>query len=57
MEATMTVLGTGADYLVALMRRDRVRDLDTSWLLFGPEGEAGAEEEAEADLGFRFAAE
>jgi len=48
MEASMTILGAGADTLVALMRRDRVRDLDTSWLLFGPEGapaEAGGADE------------
>ena len=53
----MTVLGTGADYLVALMRRDRVRDLDTSWLLFGPDGEPVTEEEAEPALFLRLAAE
>lgn len=38
----MTVQGLGACVLTALMRADRGRDSDTSWLLFGP-AEAPAE--------------
>lgn len=45
----MTVQGFGACMLVAMMRRDRVADLDTSWLLHGP-SEPESEPEAEAEL-------
>lgn len=33
----MTVQGLGVTVLTALMQSDRRRDLDSSWLLFGPE--------------------
>ncbi len=41
----MTVQFTGVSLLTALMRAERRRDLDTSWLLFGPTDEAEAEPE------------
>ncbi len=48
----------GACRLTALMRAERLRELDTSWLLFGPEGEgAAAEPEAKAPPAWRYAAE
>ena len=55
----MTVRSIGAATLARLMRADRIRDLDTSWMLFGP---ADDEVEVEATLpedisAWRYAAE
>lgn len=40
----MTVQILGAPRLAAIMRAERLRDLDSSWLLFGPETEEGGEQ-------------
>ena len=56
----MTVRSLGATTLAKLMRADRLRDLDTSWLLFGPADDAvEAEVEAPEDTAaaWRYAAE
>lgn len=55
----MTVRSIGAGTLTALMRAERIRDLDSSWLLFGPSDEVVdvAEEEPEIPFAWRFAAE
>ena len=55
----MTVQGLGVGVLTALMRAERRRDMDSSWLLFGPEEPAEAEEEGadEAAPAWKFAAE
>ena len=52
----MTVQGLGVSVLTALMRSERRRDIDSSWLLFGPE-EPATEEDLEAPESWRFAAE
>lgn len=56
----MTVQGLGASGLAALMRSDRRRDSDSSWLLFGP-GEPPLEldqhQQDEPQEPWRFAAE
>lgn len=51
----MTLQLVGAVHLARLMQAERVRDLDTSWLLFGPVDEPAIEDEAPAP--FRYAAE
>lgn len=56
----MTVRSIGAATLARLMQADRVRDLDSSWLLFGPADEAvSAEDEPVEDSApaWRYAAE
>ena len=55
----MTVQGLGVGVLTALMRGDRRRDLDSSWLLFGPdEAPAEVQEEPEpSNENWRYAAE
>jgi hypothetical protein len=55
----MTVQGLGVSVLTALMRSERRRDIDSSWLLFGPEEpvEAEMEEEEPAPEVWRYAAE
>jgi hypothetical protein len=42
----MTVQMVGARRLSVLMRAERLRDLDSSWLLFGPEPDEAEEETA-----------
>ena len=56
----MTVRSIGPATLARLMQADRIRDLDTSWLLFGPADEAApADEEPVEDIppAWRYAAE
>lgn len=53
----MTVQGLGVGVLAALMRSERRRDIDSSWLLFGPQQPAEAEEEDDAAPAWKFAAE
>jgi hypothetical protein len=55
----MTVQGLGVGVLTALMRSERRRDFDSSWLLFGPEepAEAEAAEKDDATPTWKFAAE
>jgi hypothetical protein len=53
----MTVQGLGAGVLAALMRSERRRDIDSSWLLFGPEEPAAEDEEEVQREAWRFAAE
>ena len=53
----MTVQGLGVNVLTALMRGDRRRDIDSSWLLFGPEEQAEEEEDEASAEPWRFAAE
>lgn len=56
----MTVRSIGAGRLAALMRAERIRDLDMSWLLFGPAddlAEETPEAEPEIPYAWRFAAE
>lgn len=53
----MTVQGLGVGVLTALMRSERRRDIDSSWLLFGPEEPAAEEEAEEKPQPWRFAAE
>ena len=53
----MTVQGLGVSVLATLMRNDRRRDLDSSWLLFGPEEEPVEAEEEDLPEPWRFAAE
>lgn len=52
----MTVQGLGVGLLTALMRSERRRDIDSSWLLFGPEEPAEAEEEDDAAPAWKVAA-
>ena len=53
----MTVQGLGVNVLTTLMRGDRKRDIDSSWLLFGPEEPAEEVEEEDASPEpWRFAA-
>ena len=60
-ERVMTVQGLGVGVLTALMRAERRRDLDSSWLLYGPEEPAEVvveEENADgAARAWQFAAE
>lgn len=51
----MTLQLVGARRLADLMRTERARDLDTSWLLFGPQGED--EEVEEVSEPWKYAAE
>jgi hypothetical protein len=53
----MTVQGLGVGALTALMRSERRRDIDSSWLLFGPEEPAAEENEDAPPEPWRFAAE
>ena len=53
----MTVQGLGVSVLTALMRSERRRDIDSSWLLFGPEEPAEEDEERPDAQPWRFAAE
>jgi hypothetical protein len=53
---TVTVQGLGVSVLTALMRSERRRELDSSWLLFGPEEPAEKDEE-DAEPLWKFAAE
>ena len=56
----MTVQGLGVGVLTALMRSERRRDLDSSWLLFGPQEaaeETVADEADEPTPAWKFAAE
>jgi hypothetical protein len=53
----MTLQLLGARRLADLMRAERTRDLDTSWLLFGPEPDVEDEVEAEEPQPWRYAAE
>jgi len=56
----MTVRSIGAASLARLMRADRIRDLDTSWLLFGPVDETASEDEEPVEdvpPAWRYAAE
>lgn len=56
----VTVQGLGVSVLTALMRSERRRDLDSSWLLFGPQEvaeEAVADEAEEPPPAWKFAAE
>jgi hypothetical protein len=56
-EISMTVQGLGVSLLTALMRSERRRDIDSSWLLFGPEEPAAQAEEGDSAPAWRFAAE
>lgn len=55
----MTVQGLGACVLTALMRADRHRDSDSSWLLFGPTEEPDERSDSEEfhNVAWKFAAE
>lgn len=53
----MVVQSFGIGILTLLMRADRARDQDTSWLLFGPSDEAVVEAPAPEEDYFRHAAE
>jgi hypothetical protein len=53
----MTVQGLGVGVLTALMRSERRRDIDSSWLLFGPQEPVEEEAEELAPEVWRFAAE
>lgn len=46
----MTVQGTGVSALTALMRAERLREADFSWLLFGPTEEPAELAEASEPL-------
>ena len=52
----MTVQGIGACMLLTMMRRERLEDLDTSWILHGPE-EPPPDPAAELPVAWRYAAE
>lgn len=53
----MTVQGLGVGVLTALMRSERRRDIDSSWLLFGPEEPMEEDEQEAQPEPWRFAAE
>jgi hypothetical protein len=57
MEIAMMVQTLGASVLLRLMSQERAAELDSSWLLYGPQDEQLEEAEHELPLELKWAAE